>query len=112
MTTVEILEKARDLISDPERWAKGYYAHDKDGDYVPPRDGNACKWCAAGATIVVSPDDDNDDSRHALALLQKALPSGFLFATNYNDRPTTTHADILALFDRAIELAKAEQVSA
>jgi hypothetical protein len=45
-----------------------------------------------------------------LAFLERALPVPWISVMGYNDAKETTKADILALYDRAIELAlKAER---
>jgi hypothetical protein len=41
-------------------------------------------------------------TRSAVAQLGRQLPPGWHRVADYNDASTTTHADILALFDRAI----------
>lgn len=38
--------------------------------------------------------------------LERQLPDGFCDIETYNDHSATTHADIMALFDRAIEAAE------
>lgn len=43
--------------------------------------------------------------------LQKALPKPFSMVQTYNDDPNTTLQDIHDLFDRAIEIATAEENS-
>ncbi|MEL6388391.1 MAG: hypothetical protein AAFR00_13655 [Pseudomonadota bacterium] len=45
----------------------------------------------------------------ARKLLVQALPGELASVVSFNDDPDTTHADILALFDRAIAAAEAEQ---
>lgn len=46
-----------------------------------------------------------DPARNAVGFLHEALPSPYLSVMHYNDHPSTTKADILALYDRAIDLA-------
>jgi hypothetical protein len=82
--TVEMLLKARGLIE--ENWCKG------------PSHGPAV--CAVEALWKIA-----KGSSFAVDWLQKALPAPWVSVIPYNDHPDTTKADILALYDRAIDLA-------
>ena len=103
METIEILRSARALIDAPEKWTKWTEARDAAGLGVPCYDKNAVCFCAVGA-VVRHP--TNGKTFFALRLLREALPTGG-YIDEYNDHPETTHADILALFDRAIAAEEA-----
>lgn len=106
MTTAEILRAARAKIDTPEKWTRGAYARTKSGRIVGPECASAVHLCAVGAvTAAASPAMTVDD---ALVVLARELPSAGGI-TNFNDHPGTTHADILALFDRAIAAAERAQ---
>lgn len=104
--TIDTLKKARELISDPKRWNQGAYAIDESGEGL--RRNGACgldavAWCAIGAIAKVVGQWSIMDPRikkpwEALELDAKVTGD----VTGYNDDATTTHADILALFDRTI----------
>lgn len=47
----EVVNKAIELISDPEKWTSGAFAKDETGVLVHPTDASACKWCAWGALM-------------------------------------------------------------
>lgn len=87
------LEAARELISDPERWLPAGFdewAHDHRGRQVNPDDPEARQWSLEGA----------------LDATCRSIPTyhatrQFLFAQ-------CTHADALALLDRAIAALRAE----
>lgn len=111
---IAVLKMARRLISDPNRWTKGELARDDAGKPVPPTSGSAYCWCAQGAIEFVLGPRDLLTPRVSVftGLMQKHTPrytteSGLqqphanLFT--FNDLPETTHADILKLFDRAID---------
>ena len=90
MSVRESLIAARALIDTPEKWIKGSSRNGQGG------------YCALGAMDKIGPESG------CYLALRSALPSeepGFVAA--YNDLPTTTHADILALFDRAIAACEA-----
>ena len=80
------LRLTRAIISNPENWCKN--ANQK---------GNA--YCVVGALSLFSAE------WAPLIALCQATPDGYDVVC-YNDHPKTTHADIMAVFDRAI--AKAE----
>jgi hypothetical protein len=93
MATVrQNLIAAKALIDTPEKWVKGAL---KTGDCL----------CAMGAVHAVLPKNYHgliSDTAQFRAL-QSALPDGFRWSVpSFNDDPSTTHADIMALFDRAI----------
>lgn len=98
--TLGLLVKARALITDSRRWAKGEYCI---GD----------RYCALGALFGTGAFRDQGDAEQSEAakLLCRALPSPFAggFVHRFNDSAVTKHADVLALFDRAIAARLAEQ---
>lgn len=106
MDTVEILKAARAKIAKPENWRKGGYAADAHGRTCSFDDPEAVCFCAEGALFSAV----RDDSRlnNAYELVRAALPTKVTFLPAFNDAETTAHADILALFDRAIAAAEAQ----
>lgn len=96
MSTVEILRQARELISDPEQWTQGAYCEDGK------------RWCGAGAILHVigAPDYlSNFIPEGILNVLTRAYPpSGLGHLLRVND--DENHSAVLAVFDRAIELAE------
>lgn len=102
---VQILLEARTLISDPKHWTQGnYYNH---GAY-----------CAVGAVSHFARKRKNYRKNRTLAVgllakaVKKYLKQYFLqreieFVTSYND--SRNHEEVLALFDKAIELYLKEQ---
>lgn len=87
------LVAAKALIDTPEKWIKGTFAS------------KGC-WCAMGAVISVVCDDGRyafEREVAAVRALAEEVPDRFgRNVPFYNDAKTTTHADIMALFDRAI----------
>jgi len=96
-TAHEALVAARELIADERNWIKE--------DYNRVVDGRQC-YCADGALLAArrAPllEEDFLDLPYSLArrALSSASPIGTII--DYNDAPETTHADVLAMFDRAI----------
>lgn len=103
LTSREILCAARKIISDPSRWHQGSHFKDADAaevfyfawhnpDFVVP------PCCGFGAIMSVAP--KTVEARTALNKVCLELHD-MRFPT-FNDAATTTHADILAVFDAAI----------
>ena len=116
------LEMAKDKIAIEDNWIKGNYATDINGDAVDTTSVSATCFCAFGAIEVVSAKPHQElytrtfSKEPEYEFLDKAAISLWHTydyeeygnnAAGYNDAPTTTHANILALFDAAIVLAKA-----
>ncbi len=105
MTTVkELLTEARRTITDPDRWTTRVMARDVSMEAVDPYDPRAQRWCAIGslmlASVTLAPTRAYEEAVDAL--LDGAGDRG-LFETN----DQLGHAAVLAMFDRAIEGAKA-----
>ena len=102
MTNLEILQKMRELLSDPEHWTQG------------ERFNGVARYCIVGAYEKVtrgqcmpSPDDTNGfDQLNALHdEATKLLPMHSLTDLDisfFNDQPGTTHAMILDMLDYRI----------
>lgn len=88
-STRENLIAAKALIDTPEKWGKGTYE---------PSPG--C-YCALGALDAAS-EGGRWTPFEVMAALTIALPDSAKDIVAFNDDPNTTHADIMALFDRAI----------
>lgn len=113
-----LIKMARSVLTNPDNWGKKAYAYDRLGLIVEPTYDTACKFCSAGA-LYKSLDILNisvwDFYFVAREYLDKSVPKESIASEGvvpdiivYNDLPTTTHADILSLFDRAIQLAESE----
>lgn len=102
MSLREDLIAAKALISSPRMWRK-------DGSTLRT---SCCAVIAANR--VMAKRGDWRGRRQLWRALYDALPEGWQtnegddygpIVGDYNDDPATTHADIMALFDRAIEAA-------
>lgn len=101
-TALEILKEARAIIATPGKWTKGEFARDKEGNKVGICSPDASQFCAVGAINRIG--RAAGDVTFARAAFLEAEPAGVWF----NDHPNTTHADVLAAFDRAIAKLEAE----
>jgi hypothetical protein len=100
MSVKDDLIAAKALIDTPEKWGKGSGLR---GPLRPQR-------CAIHAACDMSAGSLwREDA--VVDALTAALPTGFLgrllALADYNDDPSTTHADIMDVFDRAINAAEA-----
>ena len=103
----DTLIAARALIEDEKCWTKGVIARDEDGNAWTVGCTPVC-WCATGA-ILCCETEMPPDREGALNYLRAALPPWPARSVPlFNDDFRTTHADVLAAFDRAIELAEKE----
>lgn len=96
----EALVAAKELIKTPDKWCQGFYAYNSLGTQVYPMDDAACRFCTVGAMGRVL--GCTKPTMEYLEPLYVGLngPSGL---AEFNDLRTTSHADIMSLFDRAIE---------
>ena len=105
---VEILTAARKRIEDPKHWTKGAFARDAEGNpTAKTRSSDAVCWCSHGAVLFIN-EAAGEVSRATGLLNDKVILRGYANVAHFNDDPHTTHADVLALFDAAIEDAKAK----
>lgn len=92
-----LLSKARAYLSEPEHWMKGNFRNQHGQVCALGAFYSACDY----AWDYKAPTSFMVEGCNALA---NACPEPVIA---YNDSPSTTHADILALFDRAIAAALA-----
>lgn len=106
MKQFEILRKARELIADSTRWTKGAFARDEYGYPCSADDPYARVYCAIGAiehfACAEVHTKDSMECWYAELTLQEFVGDN-QSVTEFND--SHTHAEVLAVFDRAIELA-------
>ncbi|HUQ94994.1 MAG TPA: hypothetical protein VM120_25165, partial [Bryobacteraceae bacterium] len=73
------------------------------GENVFSRDPEACSWCLSGA---VRAENSSWSSRRIRRILTEEV--GRILA-EWNDDPTTTHGDVMALLDRCIARAEEQE---
>jgi hypothetical protein len=99
--TVTIMERAREVIADPEHWCRGSFARGRGGVSVSVGDVSARRYCAIGAIILAALEITGDTSRArelACSVATKISETGSLVVVNDHQG----HAAVLALFDKAI----------
>jgi len=105
-STRELLIKAKALIDTPSKWCRDSYARDAAGEKIKlVCDPRVVSWCIMGAlrAVALRCTDRRWETTYTACsdvVRRVSSPSDFV---KFNDDPATTHADIMALFDRAIE---------
>lgn len=108
MTVKEGLKKIRRLLSKRERWTKGELARPSYRSRTSCEVGapQAKCFCLEGAIQKVAIGDSTLRTQLRIQV-RESLPDGECDYIAFNDRKTTTHRQVLALIDRAIEAAYA-----
>lgn len=105
---VENLEAAKAKIASPLNWMQGYYARDTEGNEIRGSEPGAICFCSYGAVEAATGKMHRHDFLSEFGFLSEAaqILSGDSWnnAGAYNDEHT--HAEVLVMFDKAIELAK------
>lgn len=112
MNPIEVLTKAKELLSDPARWTQGEWSRDAKGLPSTYRDaGPPVCWCLRGAITRVAGGFDN--SGGAEEIVEEAFRGAphpgqgerMLFV-EWQDAKGRTHAEVMALLDNSIALAQ------
>lgn len=117
---LEVVQRARALITDPTKWTQGEYARGEDGEYAPSDSTAATCWCSLGAIIAASEKvrreknlDLSDTFRVKDAVKQQMAVvvekrTGRRLETihGYNDREGRKHEEVLSLFDETAAVLK------
>lgn len=102
MTPTEILTAARAKIA--QGWVQCFSAIDHSGAMVNPDSHKAVAWCTVGAVEATTP--WGSARLMSLKLLAIAAEIGEGFIMDWNDNRHRTQAQVLKMFDDAIELSK------
>lgn len=101
MELIDLLIRAREVISDPDRWTAHDFARNGVGHRVRPQDPTAVCFCSLGALAKVSKPVDaspgytlvDEAEFHLSQFMEGDVPL-------FND--TRTHQEVLAAWDEAI----------
>jgi hypothetical protein len=100
---LQIVQQARSIIAEKERWCRGHIAEDASGVGVFPTSALAVKRCALGAVIAAAYELTHDyDAANELAHNALRPHCGVSTLVHVND--TRGHAAVLALFDEVITI--------
>jgi hypothetical protein len=101
-TELQILRRARELISDPERWTTELAARDECNGSVAPWDESAVCWCAVGAMERAAHDLGVRVSSNAYSAAMERLYALSPHNSVVQVNDVEGHAAVLALFDKAL----------
>ena len=105
----QILRRAAELLSEPDRWCRELLAKDAGGNGVPSTSPEARSWCMLGATIRSSAGYHDKALGGAVEALGSAVVDlGFSDDRNFvveqfNDAEDTSHEDVMLVFKHAID---------
>ena len=106
-TAKQILIDAKELISNPKKWTTKYWAKNEAGESVSTSAPEACQWCSWGALMKVQDGSNLTEAYQTLEDAIGGISRGSSWKSKnmvtFNDDPDTTHADVMAAFDRAIK---------
>lgn len=102
---LEILERARARLTPAGAWTQGKDARDAWGCGINQTATGAVCWCLEAAIEIAAGESGLLLPGRAIATITALVPDG-LSPHRYNDKPTTTHADILGLLDNAIAIVR------
>ena len=100
-----VLASMRELLASEDAWCQGDIAQNASGEPCLPGDPDACRWCLMGAIDRAGLTIENPPINLVLTFLGlEWLPRhnhhnhGVI---GWNDAPGRTHAEVLALINRA-----------
>src|SRR5215510_9152762 len=99
--TSQILRDAAEIVA--RGWCQGAWAQDKNDESVAPCSDDAVKWCAIGALILAVRSQPCPDIAGALTALGRAIRMAS--ASQWNDNPKRTQAQVVNALRRAARLA-------
>lgn len=110
MTRLEILKAARAKIAEPEHWTQEEYARVHDDEYgimrwAAANNPSATCWCATGAISAIQGNPGDPEWDVGLSEAFGGMSSGDVEQFNDNH----THAEVLALLDKAIAKLESEK---
>lgn len=108
MQVKQLLEQAKALIDTPEKWTKGALARDAGGQPVAYFAPDARCFCTAGALQKACNNDESNSrliqaGRRAIYKAMAERDKLDVSIERFNDHTFTTHAEVMAVFDLAIE---------
>jgi hypothetical protein len=101
--TIALLRRIRERLSDPARWTKRASAKMANGISCDFNNADAVCWCLTGAAHYEMPGRENSRLRRFAYRELIPGPDPAHNVITFNDNPDTTHADVLAKIDGAIE---------
>lgn len=115
LTALEIITKARALITDPIHWTKKAFGRDANGNSRMWEARDACAFCITGAVfraelVLLRERGSFAPIRVGVEVINalSEVAGTFSNLVEFNDADNTTHDKVLAVLDCAIENLKAD----
>jgi hypothetical protein len=117
MSHAERMQKLAGLIDSPDKWNKGEFAVDANGEKTHYASDDACKFCLMGAFWRAYFGATTNESAAGLHILANSviknnrhqLPQNYGYISSmFNDYPETTHSDIMNVTAYAVVLGTKE----
>jgi hypothetical protein len=103
-SVAEVLERAADLLEEPDAWTQGVYARDHNNRQTDDRDKAEC-FCALGAiNYAAGRHDLSWDAREQQRVFEEI--SGIDDVPTWNDDPERTQSEVVAKLREAAALAR------
>jgi hypothetical protein len=106
LNAVEILTKAKELISSPEHWCQEAYSRDINGVSCDRKSPDVNSFCIIGAIFKATDEGVIYDEEIKVWNALNNIVGDYAIST-WNDKEGRTHDEVMALLDKAIENAKA-----
>lgn len=109
MSVAQMLKDAKALIADPAHWTQGTPARDASGKPLSNEESPAAVcWCSIGALARVA-NADPAPLYHLYPVARHYLYKATAGASIINFNDTHTHAEVMELWDKAIQLAEVKK---
>ena len=104
LDSAAVLEKAKDIVSTPDRWCRRDWAETIEGGKISPFSTKAVRWCAYGAIACAGRRIGKEYILDASIDIFNSVSEKDVISLN--DDPGTTHDMLMETFDRAIAKAR------
>lgn len=108
MTVHTLLVAARAKIDSPDKWTKGNFAADEFGNRAHVDSPSATCWCLDGSLVHAARVHLGSlgEARDVVEMALSDDDDTALSIWEFNDGKDTTHAEVMAVLDAAIEATK------
>ena len=102
MNEFDVMKKAREKLTDENKWAQGGYAFNSDNEIVDDNSDQACSWCLVGAIYSIS-GHETPLSNRVVWTLDSYVGDGYCSTIDYNDSLDIKHTDVMRFLDMVID---------
>jgi hypothetical protein len=100
----DILNRAADLLEQPNAWCQGSIARDANGERVAlTLEPKACSWCIIGAVSKATGFEKTPDGIFERIRNTAVGENEYISIGGWNDAPERTQAEVVAVLRKAAE---------